>query len=118
MSDEQDNKLDPQYGQLKKIIQFKDTEHRHAELIIRLKHDGLTQSKFFRALITLYLEHDPRFLEVVEHIKILHSKQGAKRRKDSSRLIKEGKENAQKFALDEDTRENIFDILERDFTDL
>ena len=47
-----------EYGKNEKRISFMDTDKRNAELLIRLKHDGLTKTKFFRALLTGYLERD------------------------------------------------------------
>jgi hypothetical protein len=43
------------YGQSGKKIIFYDSDKRHAELIIRLRHDGLTQSAFFQSIITGFL---------------------------------------------------------------
>ena len=40
------------YGNLNKKIVFAENDHRHAQLILRLRHDDLKQSHFFRALIT------------------------------------------------------------------
>ena len=39
---------DINYGKNNKRIIFTDTDHRHAQLILKLKTDGLTQAKFFR----------------------------------------------------------------------
>ena len=44
------------YGQEGKKIVFQDSDKRHADLRIRLRHDGLTQIQFFQAMITGYLE--------------------------------------------------------------
>ena len=44
-----------EYGKNEKRFSFMDTDKRNAELLIRLKHDGLTKTKFFRALLTGYL---------------------------------------------------------------
>ena len=41
----------------KKVI-FSDTHIRHAQLRIRLDHDGFTQSEFFRCIVSGYLEKD------------------------------------------------------------
>ena len=41
-----------------KRVVFTDTDTRHAQLRIRLQHDGITQAEFFRAIITGYLEKD------------------------------------------------------------
>ena len=57
------------YGKNTKKIVFLDTDHRHAQLILRLRHHGLTQSDFFRALISGYIEGDEdELLEKIEEI--------------------------------------------------
>ena len=38
----------------KKIV-FYDTDHSHAELKVRLKQDGISQSEFFRSVMTGYI---------------------------------------------------------------
>ena len=43
------------YGKRDKRISFMDTDKRSADLMIHLKHDGLTNTKFFRIIITGYL---------------------------------------------------------------
>ena len=39
------------YGKTPKRIVFNVTDHDHAQLILRLKHNSLTQSEFFKAII-------------------------------------------------------------------
>ncbi len=58
-----------QYGKLNKKIVFTENDHRHAQLIVRLKHDELKQSEFFRAMITGYLKQDERIMSFVEDLR-------------------------------------------------
>ena len=58
-----------EYGKNEKRISFMDTDKRSAEMIIRLKHDGLTKTKFFRAILTGYLERDAAIVEFIEGLK-------------------------------------------------
>ena len=39
------------YGQNTKRIVFKVSDHEHAKLILRLRHNSLSQSEFFKAII-------------------------------------------------------------------
>ena len=88
--------------QAKKKVVFYDTDKRHADLKIRLHYDGLTQSHFFRSMITGYLEKD-----------------AAMKRKDSESLIEKGEVLKNKFAIFEDSEvENIFDLIEKEHPDL
>ena len=45
-----------EYGKLNKKIVFTENDHRHAQLIVKLKHDSIRQSEFFRSMITGYLK--------------------------------------------------------------
>ena len=56
---------DINYGKNNKRIIFTDTDHRHAQLILKLKTDGLTQAKFFRCLISGYLADDRRLRDFI-----------------------------------------------------
>ena len=63
MSDE------PKYGRNDKRIVFTDTDHRHAQLLVRLRTDGMKQAQFFRSLITRYIEQDDRIVSYFDDIK-------------------------------------------------
>ena len=56
---------DINYGKNNKRIIFTDTDHRHAQLTLKLKDDGMTQAKFFRSLITGYLSDDQRIRDYI-----------------------------------------------------
>ena len=101
-------------AKLDRMVQVKVNSRRHADLLIRIKHDGLTVSKFVRGVFALYLENDPKIAPVVEHLKILGSKHGKAHRKLAQKMIEKGRENKDKFGLGDDDIENIFDILEAD----
>lgn len=102
------------YGKNTKRIVFTDTDHRHAQLLIRLNHDGLRQSDFFRSLITGYLEGDSRIGEFVAELGA-HSEI---RKRKSSSLKKAGKESESNLGLRESEIEDIFDIIKEEYPDL
>jgi lambda repressor-like predicted transcriptional regulator len=106
------------YGHQEKKISFVDKDKHHADLVIRLKHDGLTMSKFFRALIKGYIEQDYAILDFIERFKISSGSQSQKQAKIIKDIQKEGSEIKNKFALNEKEVENIFDILEKEHPDL
>jgi len=101
----------------KRVI-FLDTEKRHADLKIRLHYDGLTQTDFFKGVVTGYLEKDELFRPFIDKLAKEFSKHGKKRLADSKKLFNKGLENKDKFALSEEEVENIFDILEEELTDI
>jgi len=101
-----------------KRLSFMDTDKRAAELIIRLKHDGLTKSKFFRNILTGYLERDPHIVAFVEGLKEGAKIQSKSKAKKVQALEITGKNNRKKFGLEEGDIQNIFDILEKEHPDL
>ena len=70
-----------EYGNQTKRIIFYDTDHRHAKLKIKLKHDSLTQAEFFRTLMTGYLENNINILNYLDKHKLNNQ------RSDSSRFV-------------------------------
>ena len=104
----------PKYGTMKKKIVFYDSDKRYADLKIRLQHDKLSQAKFFRGLLTGYLDNDPDVLNFIDKLKSSEAKttKNKKRNKQIRELINKGIEKADKVLLDPEEIENIFDILE------
>lgn len=107
----------PKYGTLKKKIIFYDSDKRYADLKIRLEHDGISQAKFFRGILTGYLAKDSDILNYVDKIKAAHDID-KKRIKKDRKLINEGEEKLDQFYLGSGEIENIFDILEKENPDL
>jgi predicted DNA-binding protein len=106
------------YGTRDKRISFMDTDKRNADLMIRLKHDGLTKTKFFRELLTGYLEKDHAIVDFIERLKDNKDMQSKKQSKIVKDLDEKGKENRKKFGLKDEEIENIFDLLEKEHPDL
>ena len=106
---------DPEYGTMKKKIVFYDSDKRYADLKIRLAHDGLSQAKFFRGILTGYLSQDEDILNYIDNKLKKKNDIGRKTRdKEVRELIKEGNKALGKLLLDESEIENIFDILENE----
>ena len=102
------------YGTRKKRISFMDTDKRNADLLVRLKNDGLTKTKFFRAILGGYLDRDPAIVAFVENYKLQTGCQSATKAKKVKELEERGEETMRKFGLDDRDIENIFDILEKE----
>ena len=109
---------DINYGREGKKIVFYDSDKRHAELKIRLKHDKLTQAEFFRTLVTGYLDKDEDVLRFLDKYIIQNGKQSKKNLVTNRKMIDKGKETERMFALDEEEIENIFDLLEQEHPEL
>ena len=106
------------YGKRDKRISFMDTDKRSADLMIRLKHDGLTKTKFFRELLTGYLDRDHTIVDFIERMKESSGLQSKKQSRIVEDAEEKGRENKRKFGLDDKEIENIFDILEKELPDL
>jgi len=109
---------DQEIGTASKKVMFYDTDKRHADLKIRLQHDSLTQSAFFRAMITGYLEKDSRIVEYIEDYKEDNDIQNKVDRRKTSKLIKAGNEMEKAHGLKEEEIDNIFDMIEQEHPEL
>jgi translation elongation factor EF-G len=107
-----ENNLD--YGKLNKKIVFTENDHRHAQLIIRLKHDNLKQSEFFRAMITGYLNNDERILNYIDEIK----NQSIKKTSKSKKLRQKGEQLLSDSGLSNDQISDLFDMIAEEHPDL
>ena len=102
------------YGNLTKQIAFWDNDHRQAQLIIRCRHDGITQSAFFRHIITGYITGDDRIHSYIDEVKEM----GESRKRKSRTLKKKGDKMVRDFALTDGEVDNIFDLLAEEIPDL
>jgi hypothetical protein len=103
-----------QYGKLNKKIVFTENDHRHAQLIVRLKHDELKQSEFFRAMITGYLKQDERIMSFVEDLRT----QSIKKQTKSKKLRQQGRQLLNDSGFSDDQIEDIFDLIAEEHPDL
>lgn len=102
------------YGKTGKKIIFYDSDKRHAELKIRLHYDGLTQSAFFRGIVAGYIAQDEDILRFVDSLKEKLSAQSSTKRSKIKKMNRMKQETIDKFALEEDEIESIFNILEKE----
>tara|TARA_Y100000310_G_scaffold307966_1_gene350609 strand:- start:4652 stop:4969 length:318 start_codon:yes stop_codon:yes gene_type:complete len=101
-----------------KRIVFEDSERRHADLKIRLNYDGLTQTDFFRGIITGYLNGDENIMELVARLQEAKSTHSKTKRAKSRKLRKDGDELMKKLGIAEHEVENIYDLLEKENPEL
>lgn len=113
MTDDKNN-----YGSLKKIIQFRDTDKKHADLRIRLHYDGFQQGEFFREIVSAYIAGEENVSKFVQKIKEDKRKHSNTKRNKSASLAKSARENKKMFSLNENELESIFDIIEEEYPDL
>ena len=102
------------YGKMTKRIVFTDNDHRHAQLLNRLRYDGLTQAQFFRLIVGGYIAGDGRIQEFVDEFKT----QSIKRKKRSRALKNTGEASVKEYGLDSQSIEDIFDLIAEEHPDL
>lgn len=102
------------YGTNSKKIVFTDTDHRHAQFLVRLSHDGLKQSQFFRAIITAYINSDARIQEYIDEV----SESSLKKKQKSKQLRSKGRTATSDLGLQDSEIENIFDLIEEEHPEL
>ena len=96
----------------RKKIMFYDSSDRQAKLRIRCDFDGITQSQFFRMMITGYIENDESIYDFLKKCKEKYKLQGQQKRNKVDRIRKKSEEIKNKFVLEGQEIENIFDVLE------
>lgn len=105
------------YGDNKKKIVFYDTDARHADLKIRLHYHGMTQSSFFRAVVSAMIEDDEFFKKFLEEYKTKKSIQKKTHLKTIKKEEEKAQENKKNF-LQKDELSDIFDLIEMEHPDL
>ena len=105
---------DPAYGKFTKRVVFTATEHQHAQLLIRLKQDGLRQSDFFRSVIDGYTKGDARLCEFIQDKSTLSQKHKVK----SNQLKKKGESTLRDLGFEDGEVDDLFDIIAEEHPDL
>ena len=106
------------YGKDEKKVIFACLDKTHAELLIRLRHDGFRQGEFFRNFVSLYLKNDSRVLSITEELREEKQKYGKKKRKEIQDSYVRRSDKEKLYGLTEAEKEEIFDLLELEIGDL
>lgn len=102
------------YGKEKRMVSFEDKDGNFARLIIKLRHEGLTRSEFYRAITLAFIEDNHLIDEFVLNYK---KKKDYFRKNRQSILTQERsrtKETIERFGLDPNEIEDMFDIIEEE----
>jgi hypothetical protein len=102
------------YGKLNKRIVFTENDHRHVNFLMKLKTIGLTQSKFFRYIVTGLINDDPRIHSFIDDV----SDVSLKKKRKSKKLRESGEQKINDFGLNNSEVENIFDMIAEEFPTL
>ena len=106
------------YGKDTKKVVFYENEKKHADFKIRLNYDNLSQSEFFRAFISGYINQDEDLLSYIARYQEDNGKHSKVKRAESKKLTDSGSSTSKKFGLEDEDIENIFDLLEKENPDL
>ena len=96
----------------RKKIMFYDTAERQTKLRLRCEFDGITQSQFFRMMITGYIENDELVYTFLKRCKEKYNVQGQQKRNMIDKLHNKADRTKKIFALEDTEVESIFDIIE------
>ena len=102
------------FGKNDKRIVFTESDHKHAQLIVKLKSYGMTQAKFFRSLIAGYVNGDPRIEEFI----LEQGNLSAAKKDKVHRNLQEGRDIVTNLGLSEDQIEDLFDVIAGEHPDL
>lgn len=94
-----------------KLLVISDKDSLIAKLKIQLQYDNLTQIKFFKIILDAYLNRDERLISLLEDNTKVNK---IKRKIDKKEL----KQTVNDFALEENDIENIFDLIEKENSEL
>jgi transcription termination factor NusB len=106
------------YGNDIKRIVFNVSDHDHAKLIVRLRHNSLTQSEFFRAVIDGVNDNDENILNFINTCVTQKQTLNKSRLKKSNVLISKGKKISSDFGFNEGEIDDIFDLIAEEHPDL
>jgi len=102
------------YGNLNKRIVFTENDNRHVQFIMKLREVGITQSKFFRLIISGFIDDDERLFSFINE----HSGQSKTKQKKIQKLKNKGTETMQDLAFNDKEIENIFDLIAEEHPEL
>jgi hypothetical protein len=101
-----------------KFVQFPSLKTLHANLTIKLKFDDVTKFWFFNEYIKAYLLEDPTLMPFIEKIKESSMLARKFRLKKAKEVRKKEQDIINRFGLNQDEIEDIFDMIEREKEDL
>ena len=85
-----------------------------ADLKLRLRYDGISQSHFLRTLVSMYVSKDPLMLQVVEKIKLDQKVMGKKKILRTKKDIEKSSKILADLGITKEETDNIIDMIELD----
>ena len=108
-----------EYGQELKSIRFMVSDDDHARLLIRLRHNKVNVAQFFRAVIDGMIQEDDNLIQFFDNYILEHKVLSRNRFIKSLKLRKKGKEVLEDWGLlDDAEKQQIFDLISKEFPEL
>lgn len=95
-----------------KAILFKENEKIHADLKLKLDYEGITQSNFFRHMIRLVLDEDPRIMDILSEYRMAKGKKTKTILKNMEVEKEKKEEKLNKFGISETDIESLYDMFD------
>ena len=108
-----------EYGQELKSIRFMVSDDDHARLLIRLRHNKVNVAQFFRGVIDGMIQEDENLIKFFDNYILEHKVLSKNRFTKTLKLRKKGKEVLEDWGLlDDAEKQQIFDLISKEFPDL
>ena len=108
-----------QYGQELKSIRFMVSDDDHARLLIRLRHNKVNVAQFFRGVIDGMIQEDENLIQFFDNYILEHKVLSKNRFTKTLKLRKKGQEVLEDWGLlDDAEKQQIFDLISKEFPDL
>ena len=119
-----------EYGRELKSIRFMVSDDDHARLLIRLRHNKVNVAQFFRAVIDGMIQEEENLMQFFDNYVLKHKILSRHRFTKSLKLKKKGKRYILNYKkkgqevledwglLDDAEKQEIFDLISKEFPDL
>lgn len=108
-----------EYGRELKSIRFMVSDDDHARLLIRLRHNKVNVAQFFRAVIDGMIQEEENLMQFFDNYVLEHKILSRHRFTKSLKLKKKGQEVLEDWGLlDDAEKQEIFDLISKEFPDL
>ena len=97
-----------------KYIRFPSLEHLDVSLITKLQFDDITKFFFFNEYVKAYLSEEPTLMPFINKIKEESMLARKFRLKKAKEIRKKEQDIINRFGLNVDDIENIFDLIEEE----
>ena len=98
---------------IKRIV-FKEHDHNHAALVVKLGNMKVTQNDLFQFFVSLFISDSKCLVEFTEKLVSEKSRLGKKPRVKLAKHMSQGRASSSSLGLTDEERSDIFDILEKE----